>query len=194
MADRAATGVGQRCPGCEAQTLMAHGLSPTHAYREGWTVSGFNSCGGVWVDARTLDAIIERAAQRATLNTGPVAKHQVAIAAEQVRYRGCPVCAQLMMRRNFARISGVVVDQCRQHGTWFDPGELDAVLRFVASGGLAAAHARETKELESERRRVTDPNPYAQPPSAMMWTPAAAEFALLDAFFAFLRGRRFWRF
>jgi Zn-finger nucleic acid-binding protein len=41
-----------------------------------------------------------------------------------------------MHRRNFARISGVIVDECRGCGTFFDAGELEDVLAFVRSGGL----------------------------------------------------------
>jgi Zn-finger nucleic acid-binding protein len=43
-----------------------------------------------------------------------------------------------MARMNFGRRSGVVVDVCGPHGTWFDGGELDAVLQFVRDGGLEA--------------------------------------------------------
>ena len=38
-------------------------------------------------------------------------------------------------RRNFGGTSGVVVDVCHAHGTWFDAGELVKVLAFVESGG-----------------------------------------------------------
>jgi Zn-finger nucleic acid-binding protein len=54
----------------------------------------------------------------------------------EVHYAKCPRCAQVMSRVNFGHRSGVLVDSCRVHGTWFDAGELDAVLAFVARGGL----------------------------------------------------------
>jgi len=40
------------------------------------------------------------------------------------------------MRLNFGRTSGVVVDMCREHGTWFDSGELPKILAFLKGGGL----------------------------------------------------------
>jgi Zn-finger nucleic acid-binding protein len=46
------------------------------------------------------------------------------------RYHGCPVCGTMMDRINFAW-SGVVVDVCREHGTWFGFGELQRVAEFV---------------------------------------------------------------
>jgi hypothetical protein len=47
-----------------------------------------------------------------------------------------------MARMIFGQRSGVVVDVCRAHGTWFDAGELDAVLEFVRFGGLEHDVAR----------------------------------------------------
>jgi hypothetical protein len=41
-----------------------------------------------------------------------------------------------MARMNFGHHSGILVDTCREHGTWFDQGELDATLEFVRAGGL----------------------------------------------------------
>jgi Zn-finger nucleic acid-binding protein len=41
-----------------------------------------------------------------------------------------------MTRVNFGARSGIVVDVCYEHGTWFDRGELQAALEFVREGGL----------------------------------------------------------
>jgi Zn-finger nucleic acid-binding protein len=41
-----------------------------------------------------------------------------------------------MNRMNFGIRSGIVLDVCRAHGTWFDGGELGAVLDFVREGGI----------------------------------------------------------
>jgi len=37
-----------------------------------------------------------------------------------------------MNRINFGRTSGVIVDVCKKHGTWFDGGELTQVIAFAA--------------------------------------------------------------
>ncbi len=59
-----------------------------------------------------------------------------------------------MNRVNYARISGIVVDVCKSHGTWFDAHELPALLDFVRRGGLDVARKRETVALADERRRL----------------------------------------
>lgn len=41
-----------------------------------------------------------------------------------------------MHRINWGTHSGVVVDRCEDHGTWFDEGELDKVREFVLLGGV----------------------------------------------------------
>ena len=66
---------------------------------------------------------------------------------QRVRYIRCPSCGELMNRKNFGGTSGVVVDVCHLHGTWFDAGELPVVMAFVESGGLARA-----RRLDEERR------------------------------------------
>jgi Zn-finger nucleic acid-binding protein len=59
-----------------------------------------------------------------------------------------------MHRVNFARCSGVVVDVCREHGTWFDLNELQRIMQFIRSGGLDRVRERQRRELEEERRRL----------------------------------------
>jgi Zn-finger nucleic acid-binding protein len=59
-----------------------------------------------------------------------------------------------MNRVNFARCSGVVVDVCKGHGTWFDRDELRQIVEFIRGGGLEVSRAREKRELEEERQRL----------------------------------------
>ena len=59
-----------------------------------------------------------------------------------------------MNRVNFARCSGVIIDFCRLHGTWFDHQELHRIVQFVQRGGLTKSRALELETLEEERRRA----------------------------------------
>ena len=72
----------------------------------------------------------------------------------RTNYIPCPECAVLMNRKNFGGTSGVVVDVCKKHGTWFDEGELPRVIAFVAGGGLERARAREAAEAERLRHEA----------------------------------------
>jgi hypothetical protein len=57
-----------------------------------------------------------------------------------------------MNRKNFGSVSGVIVDVCKQHGTWFDLGELPRVLAFVAGGGMDRTRARVAAEAADAHR------------------------------------------
>jgi Zn-finger nucleic acid-binding protein len=107
-------------------------------------------CGGQFVEVAAFRDLLERHA----LDAGVVRPRTEARAfAGPVRYVACPVCRALMNRRNFGGTSGVIVDVCAKHGTWFDRGELPRVLAFVESGGLS--HLRE-REAEERQRRLRD--------------------------------------
>jgi Zn-finger nucleic acid-binding protein len=76
----------------------------------------------------------------------PEARRPAVMPLDQVKYVPCPLCHRTMNRVNFGKVSGVIVDVCREHGTWFDGGELTRVVSFAAAGGLAKTRAREEQE------------------------------------------------
>ncbi|HOW87292.1 MAG TPA: zf-TFIIB domain-containing protein [Candidatus Omnitrophota bacterium] len=55
---------------------------------------------------------------------------------EPIRYVPCPVCKQLMNRKIWGSYSGVVVDVCGEHGSWYDAKEIEKVREYVALGGI----------------------------------------------------------
>jgi Zn-finger nucleic acid-binding protein len=59
-----------------------------------------------------------------------------------------------MNRVCFAHCSGVVVDVCKAHGTWFDKDELRRIVEFIRAGGLEQARADEIAELERKRQEL----------------------------------------
>jgi hypothetical protein len=67
-----------------------------------------------------------------------------------------------MNRSNYGRISGVILDSCKDHGLWFDQDELRRVLAFIEAGGLDRSRERQIQELE-EKRRLAALAPAASP-------------------------------
>lgn len=142
------------CPLCHA-SMSAWQLEPGYRAIERF-VQACSRCGGAWVDRPTLDELV-RNAQAIAESRGthePIPRQAIA---DPVVYRKCPSCQQVMHRRNFGRISGVIVDECRRCGTWFDEGELEAVLAFVRAGGLEVSQAHEQREAEREAARKARP-------------------------------------
>lgn len=108
-------------------------------------------CGGQFVEHALLRTLLETQ-ERVGLAfaDAPYQRPQKA-SLERVQYRPCAVCQQHMNRKNFGGASGVIVDVCARHGTWFDAGELPQVLAFVRSGGLVRERAREQERQRQAR-------------------------------------------
>ncbi len=114
-------------------------------------------CSGLWVDVASFEQVCARREQQAAVLGSASFAPSPAVqdhAEGRVRYVPCPECAQLMNRVNFARCSGVVVDVCKGHGTWFDRDELRQIVEFIRAGGLDASRAREMADLAEQRRRL----------------------------------------
>jgi len=50
-----------------------------------------------------------------------------------------------MNRKNFSRISGVIINECRSHGLWLDADSLEKSRHFIADDGLERSRDRELK-------------------------------------------------
>jgi Zn-finger nucleic acid-binding protein len=123
----------QACPDCKL---------PLRAFDAGTgRLLACEGCGGQLVTHGLLRALVQQreALGRAALSLADVPRGNPLH--DRVRYRPCPGCGNLMNRKNFGGTSGIVVDVCSIHGTFFDAGELPRVLAFVRHGGLAKAQA-----------------------------------------------------
>ena len=132
------------CPRCS-------GSLSTRRYHE-LDVDECDACGGLLVSPRMVDRIVASHDGATGLRLALPARPQARETA--VRYIRCSVCQKSMNREAFGRISGVVVDVCREHGVWFDPGELGEVLAFIERGGLTRARERERFELDEAARSL----------------------------------------
>jgi Zn-finger nucleic acid-binding protein len=106
-------------------------------------------CGGQFVEHALLRDMLHRH-EHAVLANG--VSRVAPMPDARTGYIPCPACSTLMNRKNFGEMSGVIVDICRQHGTWFDLGELPRVLAFVAAGGLERSRQRAEEEDARSKR------------------------------------------
>jgi len=136
------------CPGCKTKVLGQVELGHT-------PVMECAGCHGLWVDAGTFDRICtDRERQSAVLGSASEMFRPGDRPIQKVRYVKCPECEQLMHRINFAKCSGIVVDVCKGHGTWFDRDELQHIVEFIRTGGLDFVRQKEKQELEAARRKL----------------------------------------
>lgn len=94
------------------------------------------TCGGLWLDRATLRQVVELPGAAAAIRSiaEDAARRSPLGGAVGVFNVGCPVCDRLMERRTHRR-TGIVIDLCPEHGTWFDRGEAKRMLERAGSAG-----------------------------------------------------------
>jgi len=113
-------------------------------------------CGGFWSAGDAFENLCsDREKQASVLGFAGSYRHENPNAAT-ISYVPCPDCTQLMNRSNFARSSGIIIDMCKQHGVWFDAGELPKIIEFIDKGGLDRAREKEKISMADERSRLRD--------------------------------------
>jgi len=139
----------RKCPRCARE--MASLMLGATALRE------CEQCLGLWLDVPSFEKVCaDREQQSAVLGLASPAPTQAVRETSKVKYVPCPECARLMNRINFAHCSGVIVDVCKGHGTWFDHDELSRIVEFIRGGGLEASREREKAQIKEERRRLLE--------------------------------------
>lgn len=112
-------------------------------------------CSGVWLAAEVFQRLCADEERRTVfLGAELQARHTPTAPVDVIRYLPCPDCTKAMNRVNFGKRSGIIIDSCAKHGTWFDADELRRVVEFVRDGGLERARTQERLALEEERRRL----------------------------------------
>ncbi len=146
-----------RCPDCRLD-LVAHAFGAV-GYAE------CPRCAGLFLKREAFEAVTKDADTRTKVRlaeppaeAGPVAPAAPGKGASgafpAVKYRPCPTCAKLMNRSNYGGGSGIVLDACRDHGLWFDRGELAAIVTFLEKGGWDRIRTREREKLSEEVRTL----------------------------------------
>lgn len=146
----ARTGEALGCPRCA-------GAMQTVGTNQGVEIDQCLECGAIWLDAGELDELLVDQ-DTDGLGQAPTSvralrerMQEVLPPQDPVKYRDCPRCGQVMRRSNFGTISGVIVDECLQHGVLLDPGELQAIEAFVRMGGRSLGHQA---QLEQGKRAM----------------------------------------
>jgi Zn-finger nucleic acid-binding protein len=92
----------------------------------GVVMHGCGLCGGVWLDNVAAQRVSQRYDERVVDLAGR-ARENATVRPDTRAVATCPACRREMGRRTFGQIS---IDYC-DHGTWFDAGELAALLQGI---------------------------------------------------------------
>lgn len=109
-------------------------------------------CGGLWLDRGEF----HQATREAVVYKEESFKEEYRRSSieNSVTYIPCVRCGKVMNRKNFAGISGVIIDECSKHGVWLDAGELEKLRHFIADGGIDRAQDREIRNNRVELERL----------------------------------------
>lgn len=144
----------RRCPDCSAQ-LQTVRLDTGGGI---FAIDRCKQCYGLFFAVGEVQSFLQASVSPAfSLNLREIVNinDERARMTEPVRYKKCPECGILMNRVNYSAMSGVVVDQCKDHGMWLDNGELVHLMEWKKAGGQLLAEQKE-KALQQERTRETN--------------------------------------
>lgn len=117
-------------------------------------------CDGIWFDRGELEALAKsaRPTDEEKMTLGQIQRDLQSLPkpnpSDNVQYIKCPACGEMMTRRMFGRRSGVLIDQCREHGIWLDAGEREAIIAFAEKGGMRVTEREESAERNAEAGRL----------------------------------------
>ena len=84
------------------------------------------SCEGIWLDAGELELLLETEGERNRV----INLFKEADPGKEKSYN-CPICSKRMLKFDVGEKEKVKIDKCkRNHGIWFDKGELQKVVEF----------------------------------------------------------------
>jgi Zn-finger nucleic acid-binding protein len=131
------------CPRCQtALTIHIHN-------KEEYDLC--QGCGGMWLDR---DEFHLATREFTVFRDGDKGQYFRDSLKDTLEYVPCVRCGKVMNRKNFGRISGVVIDECARHGVWLDAGELEKIRHFIADGGLDRARDREIEKTRTELKEL----------------------------------------
>ena len=123
------------------------------------TAAWCEACGGVFVDAsgsRRILSVLDRQLLELGFQAG-LGKPRPALPAKALT---CPECL-IEMQRTEIRAANCAIDVCPLHGTWFDTGELESVMRAFAAArkrGVKLDHGPAPKAFSPQAPDVEPAN------------------------------------
>jgi Zn-finger nucleic acid-binding protein len=142
----------RQCPHCQIP------LQAIHPTTDGaFVIERCEVCFGLFFDPGEVQAFLDASVTKAfEVNFREIVNinRERANKDRQVRYINCPECGKFMNRVNFGYRSGVVMDQCRQHGVWLDNGELIHLMEWKNAGGQLLDEQKKAERLKEEQRKA----------------------------------------
>jgi Zn-finger nucleic acid-binding protein len=103
---------------------------------EGVEIDHCLSCGGIWLDAGEIELLLQD--KQMAINLQSQLGERKTMKSEK---RKCPICLERMEQVDVGESHPVRIGHCRKnHGLWFDRGELQSVLTIFDPKQHSAVH------------------------------------------------------
>ncbi|HZZ72458.1 MAG TPA: zinc-ribbon domain-containing protein [Pirellulales bacterium] len=149
------------CPACAA------GHKLTSRRLDEFNMLECGHCAGMWLSTEVFNLLTRKAeCGEGLVKLLPALQTEIALAAPLPAgslYRKCPICQGLMVRKNFGKKSGVIIDWCGDHGIWFDNEELSQLLEWIHSGAWSDVKAEERRRAKEAEHAATLPHAGPRP-------------------------------
>jgi len=138
------------CPHCSIELVTINIKSEDNFF-----IEQCEECKGLFFDPNELEALLDASVSNAFIinyKRIETINRELSPDKHDVKYLKCPVCRQFMHRKSFASSSGVVIDTCRDHGSWMDSGKFKRLTEWKKSGGQLLHVQRELEIKNSESK------------------------------------------
>ncbi|MGL1933322.1 MAG: zf-TFIIB domain-containing protein [Desulfotalea sp.] len=140
----------RQCPGCKTE-MKTIDVANGKIGNDQFIIDKCPKCHGLFFDNEELHQLLENKTAKVNyVNNGRLTEISETRPEINITYRPCPICKSLMNRTNFGARSGIVIDQCREHGIYLDSGELRQLLEWRKAGGHIADE-RSSKQARKEK-------------------------------------------
>jgi Zn-finger nucleic acid-binding protein len=138
------------CPHCDVALQTIDLKVNGHLY-----IERCSECFGLFFDPGEIDILLNSTVSNTeTINLRHIQSiNQDRYQAKKVKYIKCPVCKMMMSRVNFGYQSGVIIDQCREHGIWLDNGEITHLMEWKKAGGQVLSQQKTKQKIHPNQRR-----------------------------------------
>jgi len=101
------------------------------------------SCKGVWFDSGELELILKlHGLEEVKMFLDNIFDAPETISSE--KKRKCPICGHKMKKATIGEKSQILIDVCgKEHGLWFDGGEVAQLIRYTPGGQPTKGDSRE---------------------------------------------------
>jgi Zn-finger nucleic acid-binding protein len=136
------------CPDCAtALTVIEIDLAPPV------NIERCDACLGLFFNPGELEYLLEAQTSEVVWMDGKEMEEVAsAVVPEEVRYRKCPICSDIMTRSVFGGRSGIVIDTCHAHGIWLSAGELRRITKWWRAGGKIRHQVHQRERIEAMRK------------------------------------------